>query len=277
MAQDQVLPPPPPRFTAAHQFAETAPADDKPLFGEFERLQRLNLVQLQNELASIKADQTGNDGLTDGQVKDLRRTLHEYSTNSARTNEFTTNIVAVTAIKDFEYIQNLMEVSDYNGREYQIKLLEAFPDTASKAGAPYNTTYRTFHPSSQQKPGVVREFLRNFLHRKLSWTAAEREERGDDDYWRGKAPYIFSKWVDTLARFIMAFSGGAALVVPMLVMMFHQSKTKSLITTSVSVLLFATFLAFGLNSSNQDTLAATATYAAVLVVFVGTSNTTGSG
>lgn len=80
-----------------------------------------------------------------------------------------------------------------------------------------------------------------------------------------------SPFVDRLARFIMAFVGGAALVVPMIIMVFSPSLTKSLVTTSVSVVLFAIFLALGISSSNQDTLAATATYATVLVVFVGTS------
>ncbi|KAH7333191.1 hypothetical protein BKA65DRAFT_553539 [Rhexocercosporidium sp. MPI-PUGE-AT-0058] len=259
MTQNQGTPQPPVRLTAAYDFAEFPPIDGKPLFGEFARLQRLNLVQMQNELASIKADQTAGGGLTDAQVKDLRRTMHEY----------------ITAIKDLEYTWNLTEVSDDDGREYQIKLQEAFPDTASKTGAPYNTTYRTFRAASQQKPDAVREFLRNFLYRKLSWTQAERDAR-EDDYWHGKPPYMYSTWVDRLARFIMAFVGGAALVVPMVVMVFHPSRNKSLITTSVSVLLFAAFLALGINSSNQDTLAATATYAAVLVVFVGTSGTSNS-
>jgi len=69
----------------------------------------------------------------------------------------------------------------------------------------------------------------------------------------------------------MAFVGGAALLVPMIIMVFEASLSKSLITTSVSVLFFAGFLSFGISASNQDILAATATYAAVLVVFVGTS------
>jgi hypothetical protein len=63
----------------------------------------------------------------------------------------------------------------------------------------------------------------------------------------------------------------------MLIMTFDQSRTKSLITTSVAVLLFAAFLALGIKASNQDTLAATATYAAVLVVFVGASTPSGTG
>ena len=79
----------------------------------------------------------------------------------------------------------------------------------------------------------------------------------------------------------MAFLGGAALLVPMIIMVFNSSLAKSLIVTSVAVFLFAVFLALGIYSSNMDTLVATATYAAVLVVFVGTSlsssSTGGSG
>jgi hypothetical protein len=69
----------------------------------------------------------------------------------------------------------------------------------------------------------------------------------------------------------MAFTGGASLIVPMLIMSFDPSRNKSLIVVSVSVLIFAVFLSSGIHASNQETLAATATYAAVLVVFVGTS------
>jgi hypothetical protein len=88
--------------------------------------------------------------------------------------------------------------------------------------------------------------------------------------------------MDRFARFIMAFVGGAALVLLMIVMVFELSLAKSLVVTSVPVLLFAAFLALGINSSNTDTLTATATYAAVLVVSVGTSlspavNGTGAG
>lgn len=191
MAQNQGNPQQPARLTTAYAFAEIPPIDSKPLFGEFARLQRLNLVQIQNELASIKADQTADRGLTDAQVKDLRRTMHEYSINGNGTNEDTANIMIVTAIKDPEYTRNLTEVSHNDGREYQIKLQVAFPDTAFRAGSPYNTTYRTFRAASQQKPDAVREFLRKFLHRKLSWTRAERDAR-EDDYWHGKSPYTYS-------------------------------------------------------------------------------------
>ena len=76
-------------------------------------------------------------------------------------------------------------------------------------------------------------------------------------------------------RLVMAMFGGVALIAPMLIMTLHPSRNVSLITTSLATFIFALFLAVGAtNSAGKDVLAATAAYAAVLVVFVGT-NTTG--
>ena len=49
-------------------------------------------------------------------------------------------------------------------------------------------------------------------------------------------------------------------------------RTKSLITVSLAVTLFAAMMSIAMRASNTETLVATATYAAVLIVFVGTSN-----
>ncbi len=73
-------------------------------------------------------------------------------------------------------------------------------------------------------------------------------------------------------RIIMAMFGGAALIGPMLIMTLHPSKNTSLITVSVATFVFALVLAFiARDSAGKDVLGATAAYAAVLVVFVGTS------
>ena len=70
----------------------------------------------------------------------------------------------------------------------------------------------------------------------------------------------------------MAFLGGAMLVVPMMVMRLPEvTVVKSLVTVSISVLAFAGALSVFFKASNTDTMVATATYAAVLVVFVGVS------
>jgi hypothetical protein len=79
--------------------------------------------------------------------------------------------------------------------------------------------------------------------------------------------------IEHLARFILALVSGAAVIVPMIIIVYNSSKLKSVITTTVAILLFALFISLSTRSSNQETLAATATYAAVLIVFVGTSGT----
>jgi len=75
-------------------------------------------------------------------------------------------------------------------------------------------------------------------------------------------------------RLAMALFGGTALIVPMLIMALRPGITIALITVSIATLIFALVLAFfAVGSMGKDVLAATAAYAAVLVVFVGTSLT----
>jgi len=73
-------------------------------------------------------------------------------------------------------------------------------------------------------------------------------------------------------RLWMGAFGGVALIGPMLLMVLHRGLNTSIITASVATALFALLLAIGAkNLHGKDVLAATAAYAAVLVVFVGTS------
>lgn len=76
-----------------------------------------------------------------------------------------------------------------------------------------------------------------------------------------------------LERTFMAVMGGTFLVGPMLVMVLHNTRTTSLVTTSICVFLFGLVVSYFLEKQ-MDVLSATAAYAAVLVVFVGT-NTSG--
>lgn len=58
----------------------------------------------------------------------------------------------------------------------------------------------------------------------------------------------------------------------MILMVLIPGTRTSLITTSVATFLFALILAvFGVGLKGQDVLGATAAYAAVLVIFIGTS------
>jgi hypothetical protein len=74
-----------------------------------------------------------------------------------------------------------------------------------------------------------------------------------------------------LLRFSMASAGGLSLIVPVLVMANVPGIISSLITTCIAMLIFAIGITFGTDLKADQVLGATAAYAAVLVVFVGTS------
>lgn len=109
------------------------------------------------------------------------------------------------------------------------------------------------------------------LPARFTFSSEERRHR-KQEYLSGKAaPHEVNALVDRAVRFAVAIAGGLFLVVPMLVMALDASRGKSLVTVSASVVLFALVLSFGVRVTNLETLVSTATYAAVLVVFVGTS------
>lgn len=74
----------------------------------------------------------------------------------------------------------------------------------------------------------------------------------------------------------MAFCAGSAVLVPMIVITkgFPQNINASIITVCISTLVFALFVAYTSSSTHQDLMGVVATYAAVLVVFVGVSTPT---
>lgn len=68
----------------------------------------------------------------------------------------------------------------------------------------------------------------------------------------------------------MAVGGGLALIAPMLIMTLHPTKLTRLLTSSCFVIVVAMTLAVVMDTAEpRDIIASTATYAAVLVVFVG--------
>lgn len=66
----------------------------------------------------------------------------------------------------------------------------------------------------------------------------------------------------------MALIGGLSLISPMLIMVLHKDLLTTLLTTSISVLIFGFILALYLKSP-ETVMGVVAAYAAVLVVFVG--------
>lgn len=79
----------------------------------------------------------------------------------------------------------------------------------------------------------------------------------------------------TAIKFSMAAFGGGSLIVPVIIMVLVPGTTSSLVTTSAFTIAFAAILAWNRVLGPNEILAVTAAYAAVLVVFVGTSVSAG--
>jgi hypothetical protein len=102
-----------------------------------------------------------------------------------------------------------------------------------------------------------------------------REQLGENDippelFRYGETRHI-SPIVDVIARLIMCLFGGTMLIVPMVTLVFvAHSRTLTLSLTTMFVLLVAVTLPLVCKpgTPNDTFLAATAAYAAVLVVFV---------
>ena len=84
----------------------------------------------------------------------------------------------------------------------------------------------------------------------------------------------YAEWSRALfVRTFGALLGGLALILPMIIMTIPSASVqKSLVVSSLSVLAIAFVVARFSQGSWKDVLGITAAYAAVLVVFVGTSN-----
>jgi hypothetical protein len=78
--------------------------------------------------------------------------------------------------------------------------------------------------------------------------------------------------VTRFAIFTISLMGGVSLIVPMVVLIYTRSMSIKIVALSISVLAFAAMLAVFTRAKNQELLVATAAYAAVLVVFLGSSS-----
>lgn len=71
-------------------------------------------------------------------------------------------------------------------------------------------------------------------------------------------------------RFLTAAFGGAFLIAPMWLMVLHKTRWTALISTTAFVVVFGIVMSASLREP-EDVLSSTAAYAAVLVIFVGTT------
>jgi len=226
-------------------------------FLRFEFLQRLNIVHLQVDLARLKSRILQDGSVSSEDLQSLKNTMRDYA----------------TAIRDYQCLRSKKKLGMTEMHKRRLRL-EHYFRSQNDFHFPFKSHYSYFQEEDEPIDPLRGFFMRNLP----SLLAYSREERGQrpTEYSEGKPPKTVSKFVDRLARFLVAFTGGIFLVVPMIIMTLGNSQTKSLVTVSIMVALFALILSFIIRVSNIETLVSTATYAAVLVVFVGTTTNSNS-
>lgn len=89
-------------------------------------------------------------------------------------------------------------------------------------------------------------------------------------YYEGKQ-YGSGIVIDQAARIVFGLYGAVALLIPLVVLNFIQSVNYRILAATIFVIVFSVQLAVLSKASNQELVSATAGYAAVLVVFIGSS------
>jgi hypothetical protein len=127
-------------------------------------------------------------------------------------------------------------------------------------------------------PDPLRSVLKYILPRRLveedpeNW-GGKKGPVGDPESKpaRDNETQIISPFVDRTARFLIAIFGGLLLMGPMIAMSLVTVQNNRIIIASVFVFAFSVFLSFISGASNQEVLAGSAAYAAVIVVFIGSA------
>lgn len=190
-------------------------------------------------------------------------------------------MLLANALRDYSELRNKRSVPKPEMRRRKLLLKRFFqsPELSSGPKDPFESHYAFFEDGAAHTS--IEPLRQTLMHHLPPWFTYSQQEKAErtKEFGEGKLPIAVSTPVDRLARFIVALVGGSFLIVPMVIMTLNPSQTKSLVTVSLAVLLFVLVLSFVVRVSNVETLVATATYAAVLVVFVGTSsvNTGGDG
>lgn len=143
------------------------------------------------------------------------------------------------------------------------------------------------HPPHDQ--GTLRDLLHRFLPNRLKYNAMLamaiennklREDfdfeshKGEEPEYEGEPP-AFSMFVDITARVIIAIVIGLTVLIPMTLMVFLTTRRARIIIVAISILCFNLGMALLSRIFNHQTqMTVTAAYAAVLVVYIGTSTQT---
>lgn len=186
-----------------------------------------------------------------------------------------TSYTAIT-IRDWDYIKSATVKINHNPRHME-RTLSQYPELPwDSATAPHRFALLR---EAEETPQDLTTIIGAVLPRSWSWSKAEQQLRPeayklDLQGVSGVRPRYPSLIMTILAGTIVSLASSVCILVPTIIMSFQGDRTKSLVTVAVAVTLFGFFLVVGVRTKISETFLATATYAAILVVFVGSSSST---
>jgi hypothetical protein len=240
------------------RFAEHQRVSNHGIFHSFETLQLVQIYRQQETLVGHLGKRRGSENDIEKWGRETTSMLQDY----------------FTALQNLEWTTKQNQVSWSDGKKHAIHLDQHFqnPDY-------HRTRFQDFSSFLDiNRPGIFSDPLRGMLYAVLPKRLAEEDlmrAAALADFPSIPLPTKISPFADHLARFVLGGIGGGFLLVPVIVMTFVLNQNWRLVISSIFVLGFATFISIFSRASNQEVLVGSAAYAAVLVVFLGVTTTSG--
>ncbi|TVY89481.1 hypothetical protein LAWI1_G008352 [Lachnellula willkommii] len=220
-------------------------------------LQRLNLQVMRKRLAKLAVVDLGlgtDDSLSEKDAKELERQLYAMLFYAIPTAKKTTPRTG-QALRDWDYMQQQRDRHE-------------FPTDPFKLSSSWKRDHSIMEGTGLMD-NIPTRWEARLPRRQMEPDDSEAPElpghsRGGDRKGR--------KLREVTERLMCGIIGGLALIAPMLIMVLHGSVLTALLTVSVATILFVVAGALYLDVGPVQLIGATAAYAAVLVVFVGSTN-----
>jgi hypothetical protein len=225
---------------------------------EFRHLSRFYLTYLEwmllQDMRSLR-DHLGDPTKAEAKVERIGKMLHNYGTTLFIVLcSLDSLVLLANTVQDMEF----MRQHDCQSIGQRLRTFDVYRNTETTL---YNMLYgekQEILPFEAESPVISRKLAGSYEPNTISHLFQEIEQRK-------------RSLRDMVRRFRTAILGGISLVVPMLIMVLCKSRNTGLITVSVATFVFAACVAIFSKAEGSHLLMAVATYAAVLVVFVGAS------
>ncbi|QLI66849.1 uncharacterized protein G6M90_00g041160 [Metarhizium brunneum] len=214
-------------------------------------LHRLNIIRIQNDLI-VTREHISHTRRENLEKEKFSKLLDEYSEAS-----------------NYDYVHearlSIMKSLSEGNNASKFK----FPvTTIHHHTRPFESHYYYLHDNAKHAAvDALCNKLRHWISPQLSYSSQERLYRSKE-FGDAKPTDEISTLVDNLVRLLVALVAVLVVVIPMFIVLVHSLPKKSLIPSSVFMIMFACVLSFMVKTSNVETLVTAATYLAILVVFV---------